>query len=55
MAQNTWDTYIAGGSLPAVVQQLCEALDTHDRDLPGPLGGAISNAFIEAINTLAGG
>ncbi len=51
----TWAEYKAGGELPAVVQTLCEALDTYDPLLSERLGGAISNAFIDAINTIASG
>jgi hypothetical protein len=29
------------------------ALDTHDRSVPGPLGGAVSAAVIDAVNALA--
>ena len=53
MAGTTWATYIAGGSLPPTVQALCEAVDTHDRSLPTPLGGVVTSALTDAVNTLA--
>jgi hypothetical protein len=53
MAGTTWAIYKAGGELPAEIQQLCEALDTHDHLLSEPLGGAISNAFLDTAYTHA--